>query len=368
MFIPRSTFVLGVLLSAASLAAAQSSSQTASVSGRVLMADGSVPPEPVAIERTCNNSTHREGFADLNGEFTVVIGQGQDLQDVSENNFGNVVGASGNKKTGFGPGTASAGSDIALMGCDIHAVLDGYRSTTVVLRPSGQFTQVKAGIIILEALRPAYGKDLSITSSDAPKDAKRSYERAQKALQQGKQDVAEKELTAAVAAFPKYADAWFLLGNLHGDQNKFDVAAKDFQQAIAADEHFVKPHYGLALAALRLGDWKQVEQSTATVSKITPASFTDAYYYNAVANLSLGNNDAAEKSARTFVELDEKQGRHPDVLLIIGQLLFLKQDYAGALAQQKAFLAAAPKAPPAQIASVKENVEKLEAMLAASPK
>src|SRR5690349_5671617 len=45
------------------------------LSGKVVMDDGTKPPEPVAIERVCNGVVRREQFTDSKGHFSFQLGQ-----------------------------------------------------------------------------------------------------------------------------------------------------------------------------------------------------------------------------------------------------------------------------------------------------
>src|SRR5262245_43947462 len=55
------------------------------LSGKVMMDDGTPPPEPVVIERVCNGVPRRETYTDSKGHFTFTPGQNQQImQDASE--------------------------------------------------------------------------------------------------------------------------------------------------------------------------------------------------------------------------------------------------------------------------------------------
>src|SRR2546423_15116806 len=56
------------------------------ISGKVVMEDGAPPPAPVAIERICNGSGHREAYSDGPGAFQFEFGRdGNVMQDAADN-------------------------------------------------------------------------------------------------------------------------------------------------------------------------------------------------------------------------------------------------------------------------------------------
>src|SRR5580765_136952 len=55
------------------------------VSGRVMMEDGTPPPDRVVIETVCNGSPHGEGYTDTKGYFSIELGgRNAIMQDASE--------------------------------------------------------------------------------------------------------------------------------------------------------------------------------------------------------------------------------------------------------------------------------------------
>ena len=62
----------------------QTERQVLYISGSVILPDGTSPPEPVAIEKICGGSAHKEGYTDSKGHYQIQLGQNFELQDVSE--------------------------------------------------------------------------------------------------------------------------------------------------------------------------------------------------------------------------------------------------------------------------------------------
>ena len=324
------------------------------VEGKVVLPDGGSPPEPVAIERVCNGAARREAYTDAKGRFQFQLGQNNGiLQDATESSF------SLDPFSSRGPNSPTSGgiSRRELLGCELRALLPGFQSSTVMLRPEGNFGQLQVGTIVLKPLGGTTESVISLTSLQAPKDAKHAYEKAQKALNEKKLDNAEKELQKAVSIYPQYATAWSLLGAVHSQLNQVDAAYHDFSQAVTADPKFVNPYYGLTVLALKGNKWQDVVQYTDQIAKLNPFAFPIAFFYSAAANFNLGNLDAAERNARKYMSM-ETEHRRPEVALLLGEILTQKRDYAGAAEQKKMYLTMAPNAPNSE--AVRADVKKLE--------
>lgn len=337
----------------------QTERQILYISGSVTLQDGAPPPEPVAIERVCGGSAHKEGYTDSKGHYQIQLGQNFELQDVSES--GSATGGFGmGGQSGMGTPSGMGMGGINprdLIGCELRALLPGFQSSTVMIRPEGAFGEIRMDTIMLQPLGGGTGSTISLTTMQAPSGARRAYEKAQKAIAKDDLKGAEKELTKAIQEFPKFASAWALLGMVHQSFKQFDEASKDFNQAITADPQYAKPYFGLAVLAVGTQNWKDTVHLCDQVNKLAPLAYPEAYFFSGVANYNLGNMDDAEKNVRKFLSLDSDH-RRPIAALYLGDILARKQDFAGAAQQARNYLAIAPNSPDAD--SVREKLKKLE--------
>ncbi len=336
------------------------------ISGAVVMQDGTPPPEPVAIERVCGGAAHKEGYTDSKGRYQIQLGQNFEMQDVSESSnvssgLGGISGGSGfGNPAGMGMGGVNPRD---LIGCEVRAMLPGFQSSTAMIRVEGAFGEIRMDTITLQRLGGGEGTTISLTTMQAPNNARKAYEKAQKDVTKNNLKDAEKELTKAVQEYPKFAAAWALLGMIHQDNKQIDQASNDYQQAINADPQYAKPYFGLAMIAANQQNWKETVRLSNQVNRLAPLAYPEAYFFGGVANYNLGNMDDAERSMRKFISLDSEH-RRPVAALYLGDILARKQDFAGAAEQAKAYLALAPNAPNSQ--SVREKLKQLE-QLSASP-
>jgi tetratricopeptide (TPR) repeat protein len=324
------------------------------VSGRVLLDGGSSLPEPVPIERVCNGIAHREGYTDSRGAFQIQLGQNIEFQDASSSDP-NILKIPSPKTTA---GTGQDAARLQYLGCEFRAQLPGFRSSSVLLKLQGSTWQYDVGTIFLKRQSEVKGSTVSLTTMSAPKDARHALEKGEKAYSQNKFSDAEKELNKAVELYPGLAAAWSLLGDIHHQQNEFDQAAKEYSKATAIDPQFVNPEFGLALIATQQKRWHDAVTLTNQVVKLNSLAFPSAYFYNAVANYNLGNFDAAEESAHKYKSLDASDHHHPDICLLLSEVMVRKQDYTAAAQEMREYLAIRPDAPNA--AALREKIKSLE--------
>src|SRR5436305_1507665 len=335
----------------------QTERQILYISGSVCLQNGGPPPEPVAIERVCGGSAHKEGYTDSKGHYQIQLGQNFEMQDVSESG-GSISGLGSNRSTmeGRGPGMGGV-NPRDLIGCELRAMLPGFQSSSVMIRVEGSFGEIRMDTIVLQKLGGGTGTTISLTTMQAPNNARHDYEKAQKHLAKENLKDAEKELTKAVEEFPKFAAAWALLGMIHQSDKQLDQASHDCQQAMAADPQYAKPYFGLAVIAANQQNWKETLRQSDQVNRLAPLAYPEAYFFSGVASYNLGSMDDAERSMRKFLTLDSEH-RKPMAALYLGDILARKQDFAGAAEQAKAYLALAPNAPNSD--SVREKLKQLE--------
>lgn len=333
------------------------------LSGRVMMEDGTPPPEPVTIERVCNGGQPRpEGYTDSKGRFSFQLGNNMNVMpDASignANDISDITGAAGQRGGSF-PGQRRGFSERDMMGCEIRASLPGHRSQVVQLAGRRLLDNPDVGTILLKRLGNVEGVTMSITSLQAPKEAKKAYEKGVNALKKEKLDDAERELYKAVTLYPQYASAWQDLGFVYERKDKLEDARSAYEKALKADAKFVKPYIQLAGLYAREQKWKEVVDATDRVLRLNPYDYPGAYFYNAVANLNLQNLDAAEKSAREGLKQDELH-RIPKLEHVLGVVLAQKNDLNGASEHMTAYLKFAPNAKDADfVRNQLSEIEKL---------
>jgi tetratricopeptide (TPR) repeat protein len=247
----------------------------------------------------------------------------------------------------YDPNTADA--------CPVKVILRGYRTTSGTLR--------NGGVIVLKRIGDSEGSTISMSSLEAPKDARKAYEKGVAAMSQRKWAAAEKSLNNAVTIYPEYAQAWSELGEALREQSKVQEAQAAYEKALKADPKYVKPYVQLARLALNERNPLEALEITNRALEIKPVEFPTLFFYNAVANYELKKLDAAEESAKQAIGLDPSH-EIPRAENLLGTVLAAKGDYKGALEHLRKYLEISPKAGDAD--EVKAKIAELQRRILAA--
>jgi tetratricopeptide (TPR) repeat protein len=316
------------------------------LSGRVLTSDGNLPAEGVAVQRVCGVSVTAQTQTDSKGRFTLQIG-GNRLTVTDASSGPLRAGDSNGNATGRASNTAASA-----WGCDVRAVLQGYRSDTVSLNDRHSLDDPNIGTILLHPLAPQKGQGLSLsaTSGLAPKPARQDYEKGLAALRRNSPDKAQKDFARAVELYPRFAVAWFELGQTYERRAHTTEAREAYTKAVAADANYVSPYERLYLLDMLEGHWQQAANTSEKVLRLDPIHFPRAYYFNALANAHLQNLAAAEKSAREATRL-EGPAADPKAHYILGLVLASKGNFTAAAESLRTFLKTAAEGPEQKVAN-----------------
>ncbi len=340
------------------------------ISGRVMLEDGTAPPQSATIERVCSSGQpHAEAHTDSKGYFSFELGNPNSgvMQDASEeqSGFGGFGGAGSSPSTmsSTRQSTAYGGmnSDNRFMNCELRAQLPGYRSQTVSLVNHRAMDNPDIGVILLHRVGETEGTTVSARTLAAPKNARKAYAKGFSDLKKKKADEAEKEFAKAVQIDSNFAAAWCELGKLQVARSEFDAAHQSFEASVKADPKFVIPYVELSLLEFRAQKWQALADISAEAAKLDAFEYPQAYLLNALANYNLKKFDVAEKSAREAERLDT-QHRYPKSSHILGVILANRQDYTGAAVEFRNYLKFAPNAPDAEM--VKGQLQQVEQITA----
>jgi tetratricopeptide (TPR) repeat protein len=332
------------------------------ISGKVVLADGTPPADPVAIERDCWGQRRPETYTDSKGRFSFQLGDKHSLafadastSPASDDDFaGSGIGSGGFGSTQASPGAprVSAFGRVDLSGCELRAVLPGYRSESVQLNQRSIFDKPDVGVIILHPLAKGQGISVSATSLAAPKQAKKTYEKALKELR--KKDAilwfaavkAIEQLEKAVAEYPEYAKAWSLLGRTRLSINDKEGAREAFDKATKADPKYLGPYEALLRMELAEKRWAEVNLVSERLLNLNP-HMTEVQYYRAVAAFNLGKMDLAEHLV-LGIQSGEGSERFPGTHRLLGLIHARQGNFPLAATAYRDFLAAQPLGPVAK--------------------
>ena len=313
--------------------------------GRVVFDDGAPANPNIRIERVCSGMPHLETHTDTKGRFYFQVGQNS-LVDTDASDSSSGLGMPGRDPTQAssmsGRGLSSTRFD-PLFNCDLRAAYPGYRSDEISLAQHRSLDDPEVGTIVLHRLAGVKGSTISLTTALAPKHAQKEYDKATQLAQKGKFDDAEKHLIGATTTYPKYAIAWFELGQVEQRENKIADARKSYEAAIAADNHYVSPYDQLAFLAAQESKWDDALSYSKQTISLNPVEFPSSYWYNALSNYYLKKPAEAEKSARELLKLDTAH-HYPQAESLLAQILLERGERTEAAEHMRAYLALAPNA------------------------
>ena len=326
------------------------------LSGKVVLEDGTPPPDPVAIQIVCRMTPRTVAYTDHKGNFSV---------DLNDRNNDNIFADASEPSQGFSSPTRGGGversvcpGDPNLSGATLQVELAGFSSSVVNLGTRHAMDNPDIGTILLRRRENVQGLTISATSALAPKDAQKALEKGRADEAKQKWPDAEKEFQKAVTIYPRYAAAWLELGNVQRQQKNSEEARKSYAQSLAADSKFVSPYLQLAVMAAGEQKWQEVVDDTDRLLHLNPVDFPQAWMFNATANYYLGKKDEAEKSAREGISRDPAH-RYPRMNYLLGVLLSQKLEFAASAENIREYLKYAPNAPDAdQIRKQLAEVEK----------
>ncbi len=332
------------------------------ISGKVMLEDGTPPPDGVVIERVCGGLPRPEGYTDSKGRFSIEVGRNQGM--LSDASYGNEIdpfsSSGGGGRVPGGSTMDRAQMERALMGCDITAKLPGYRSQAVSLAGRRSMDNPDIGTIIMRRIANVEGLATSMTTLTAPKDARKAYGKGRDLMKKNKLADAQKEFDKAIELHPNFASAWYELGRVHLAGNKNEEARAAFQKSLEADPKYVYPYLPLSQLAVNGQKWEEAAELSGRLIRLNPIDFPHAFLINGVANLNLKKYKEAEKSAQEAVKLDT-QHRMPKAHHLLGAVLAENGELAPAAGQLRDYLKFAPQASDAE--GVRKLIGQIESRL-----
>jgi hypothetical protein len=161
--------------------------------GKVTLAEGSLPWEPIPVIVTCGGTATYTTKTDSQGIFVIT--------NVEPIGSPAIIG--------------TQKSFVAqLIGCAVSAVLPGFDSSQLTVANRDLVTNPNIGTITLKREEGAEYTALSATTDVAPKEARKSFEKARREWLEGHPDRARRDLEKAVHTYHPFAEAWYQLGKI----------------------------------------------------------------------------------------------------------------------------------------------------------
>jgi tetratricopeptide (TPR) repeat protein len=336
------------------------------LSGRVMLDDGTSPENSISIQRTCSGAPRTVAYTNGKGQFSFQWGSMAGIvPDASEATSGNGMRSGngiGNNEMGgqMNASSLAMGSGPPMMGCELTASAPGFRSGHLDLSSHRPSDSPDVGTIVLHRIAGVEGTSISVTSLNAPKEARKAWEKGVQLLHKAKAADAEKELEKAVEIYPKYASAWVDLGRARLQLNAGDPARAAFLKAVDADGKLVEPYVELGEMAFRQHGWPDAARYLDRALQLDPVDYPRLWFEDAVADYNVQNLDRAEKNAREALKLPVAS-RDPRASQLLGIILMDRKDYAGADEALREYVKLLPDAK--DLDHVKEQIREIDSHL-----
>ena len=306
------------------------------------MEDGSAPPKAVVIERLCGyGRTSVAARTERDGKYLIRLTEFDPLQSIS----------------------ATRRAGLTMNVCFLRAALPGYESSMVNLDTIKPFNEPELPVI---KLRPRSASEMAIPDGSAPvpKKLQKRWEHVGKLVRENQWSQAESELKALVAADPKFAPAWSLLGVAAQNQNRLDDARSNYQRAIQVDPKELGPRYLLLEMEINESRWEAGRDAAAELVRLDASRrYPEARIYESIARYNLKDLDGAQKAAEEALRTDPARSARAEYVL--GRLFEIRGNVPQALVHYRGYLKAAPEAVDA--GPLRDRVAKLESGQAVEP-
>jgi Ca-activated chloride channel homolog len=293
------------------------------LAGKVTMEDGSPPPKPLLIRKTCGkNKVSIEAKTNGKGEYVIRYTEYEPFSSWGSRQKANWNGVA----------------------CLLDTQLSGYQSTAINLNDPQVSEQLKMPVMILS--KSSSGNRSGATAVDAnsraPRGVEKAWDRALKAIDAENWALAETQLRAVVERSPRFVPAWNALGAACQNQKKVSEARDAYARAWQTDPKSLPSLVLLLRLETEAKQWDDAARYAADLIRLEPRRYPEAYLYQAIARYQLNDLDNAAQSAATAVALDEKH-QNPRTEYIYALILEARRDFAQASAHYRKFLELDPK-------------------------
>ncbi|HSR69352.1 MAG TPA: tetratricopeptide repeat protein [Acidobacteriota bacterium] len=320
------------------------------LSGQVVLDVGTPPPEPVFVDLLCSGQVIRQTMTKTDGRFNFTLGDTNHFDSVSASVQGNVPGVNNTSSSTFGRsdeeaplpgGIRSAGNGRFDMNhCSIRlAPTPGFRANDISLGFRSIFDNPELGLIVMHRMGERAGTLVSMNDLQAPKKARKAYEKGHKELfQRNKPNLnkAAKKFEEALSLYPEYAAAWQHLGIVLMRQEKEEEARDAFNKSSAADPNYLPPLLSLARIELGKGAWKEASAICERLLELD-SSLPESRYYSGLANYYLARYDTAFESLNMLSEGGYSK-QYPAIHFMLGDLFARKGELGNAASELRIYL------------------------------
>lgn len=324
-----------------------------SITGEVILEDGSHPERPVLVELVCYGEVRRQAQSH-SGVFTIEFGRKRatETMDASVHTPGRDDEFFQSKRIVIEkPSNAFARNvqnNLDLSGCSLRARRRGHSSTSIRLFRRRPLDEPHVGTLILHRLYGTSTPTVDVKELELPRRAKQAYQRAAAELKKRKIHYSKtiRELEKAVAIAPNFAVAWQLLGEVRLTRKDEARARQAFKRTMEVDPNLTDPYISLARLAFKQARWSEMEHLSCTAMELDPSMIYPKYLC-AAANYSLGKLVRAEELIQQ-IQKSPAASKYPMTHFLLGGILAQRGEIPSAATEFKRFLETQPEGALAQ--------------------
>jgi tetratricopeptide (TPR) repeat protein len=290
------------------------------------------------------------GFSQLSGSMhrivtvhgTVRTDQGVVLKGASvrlETGAGELAASTTTSTSGEFSFAAPAGADYVLM-----ANVDGFEPyrEQVDLGEGPDTYEITVVMLASRKLLQAKAAPPALSDAAAPKDAKRDYEKARKAIENRKWSAARKALEEAVGQYSCYARAQTDLGMLLSQQKDYKGSEAALRKSISCDAGYLDAYLGLGSLLNAESRFDEAETVLEQGLRQAPASW-QFHYQMGAAEYGLKHYDLAEQQYLKAKSMSDDPA--PELHAKLADVYLREDDFDKAYTEMQDYLSAAPSGP-----------------------
>ena len=193
-----------------------------------------------------------------------------------------------------------------------------------------------------------------------PREASKEFETGHEAVKNNDFEGAIPHLQKAISLYPRYAEAYQLLGVAQLQTNQAPQAESSLVKAIEIEDKMPGAQYLLGVLYAKTGRASLAEKPLTRFAELDPQN-PDAYFELAKVSFALNKFPDAEMHARKSIELKETNA---GVNIVLGYALLRQKQSENATQALQQFLKQDPNSPMA--ADVKKLIAEIDAHLRAA--
>lgn len=299
-----------------------------SLTGKVLLPNGSQPPNPVKVTITFNGMRVYETFTDLSGRFSFTGLRRGMYQLIAE------------------------GDDRTFETTRVEAEISAYGSA-----PQSFTQNIQLRLIPGKAVPPA--GVTSAEDSNVPVQARKEYEKGVKNAADNNPEKAVQHFKEAIATHSQFYSAYVAIAEQYAKLKRDDEAAAAYQKAIEMKPDRAPAYVGLGVMLVKQKKYSEAISPLRRSLEIERQSSTP-YLFLGLAEMMTGDYQSSETDLLRAYEL----GKPGLAQIYLANLYDLKREPAKAIEQLKAFLRDHPDLPEARQTEIRDVIDKLRKQMA----